>query len=278
MVGETSYYYPCAIYCRERYQKGDFGDIVYAEGEYYHDWDHGLYDVMKWRGGEHWQQFAGGPPMFYPTHSMSMIVSVTGAYATQVSCFGFVDHHEDGLYQAEANIWGNVYSNQSALMKMSDGSVTRLNEFRRIGHPGTVGVSMYGTRGSYEEQSNAQAWVTKNRSELADLTELLAPVGVPVTAGGDMDKVTSADGTHAGVSRVHDVSRLPREFIGLPNGHLGSHQFLVDDFVRACVTGQQPPCNVWQAARYLVPGLIANDSCQQGGVLLDVPDFGSGPF
>lgn len=277
MVGETSYYYPCALYCRERFRQGDFGAIVYGEGEYYHDWDHGLYDVMKWRGGENWRRFAASPPMFYPTHSMSMIVSVTGAYATQVSCFGFVDHHEDGLYVAEVNEWGNVYSNQSALMKMSDGSVVRLNEFRRIGHPGTVGMSLYGTQGSYEEQTGAQVWVTKNRAEVENLTELLAPVGVPVTAGGDMDKVTAADGTHCGVSRVHDISRLPREFIGLPNGHLGSHQFLVDDFVTACVTGQQPPCNVWQAARYLVPGLIANDSCQQGGVLLDVPDFGAGP-
>ena len=278
MVGETSYYYPCAVYCRERYRRGDFGEIVYAEGEYYHDWDHGLYEVMKWRGGENWRQFAGAPPMFYPTHSMGMIVSVTGAYATQVCCFGFVDHHEDGIYAPGVNQWGNVYSNQTALMKMSDGSVTRLNEFRRIGHPGTVGLSLYGTRASYEEQTGAQVWVTKHRAELEDLTELLAPVGVPVTAGGDMDKVTAADGTHQGVARIHDVRRLPREFIGLPNGHLGSHQFLVDDFVSACVTGQHPPCNVWQAARYLIPGLIANESCQRGGVVLDVPDFGPGPL
>src|ERR1043166_7855201 len=34
MIGETSYYYPTAIYCRERFRKGDFGDIVYGEGEY----------------------------------------------------------------------------------------------------------------------------------------------------------------------------------------------------------------------------------------------------
>src|SRR6185436_9036774 len=49
MVGETSYYYPTAIYCRERFKAGDFGHVVYGEGEYYHDWDHGLYDVAKWR-------------------------------------------------------------------------------------------------------------------------------------------------------------------------------------------------------------------------------------
>lgn len=277
MVGETSYYYPCAIYCRERFRKGDFGAIVYGEGEYYHDWDHGLYEVMRWRGGENWRRFAGSPPMYYPTHSMSLIVSVTGAYATHVSCLGFIDQHEDGIYAPGANIWDNVFSNETALCRMSDGSAFRLNEFRRIGHPGTVGMSLYGTLGSYEEQTGSQVWVTKNWNEREDLTELLAPVGVPVRAGGDMDKVTSADGTHQGASRVHDVGRLPKEFVGLPNGHLGSHQFLVDDFVQACVTGQQPPCNVWQAARYLIPGLIAHESAKQGGVLLEVPDFGPGP-
>jgi len=30
MIGETSYYYPCAIYTRQRLRNGDFGHIVYA--------------------------------------------------------------------------------------------------------------------------------------------------------------------------------------------------------------------------------------------------------
>ena len=133
MVGETSYYYPNAIYCRRRFRAGDFGDIVYAEGEYYHDWDHGLYDVMKWRGGKEWRKLAGAPPMHYPTHSVSMLVSVSGAHATHVSCLGWEDHHADGLYAPGANIWGNTFSNQTALCRMSDGSIFRVNEFRRIG-------------------------------------------------------------------------------------------------------------------------------------------------
>lgn len=277
MVGETSYYYPCAIYCRRRFAEGDFGHIVYGEGEYYHDWDHGLYEVMKWRGGEDWKKYAGGPPMHYPTHSTSLIMSVTGAHATHVSCHGFVDTADDGIYRADVNIWENEFSNESALVKMSDGSTARINEFRRIGHPGTVGMSLYGTEGSYEEQTDSQVFVTKDRDALEDVTELLQPVGQPASESGDMSVVTSADGTHLGASRVHDVQRLPEEFIGLPNGHLGSHQFLVDDFVWACVEHKHPPNNVWQAARYLVPGLVAHESAKQDGKLLEVPDFGDCP-
>jgi len=276
MIGETSYYYPCALYCRERFRKGDFGRIVYAEGEYMHDFDHGLYDVYKWRGGDRWKEIAGSPPMHYPTHSMSMVVSVTGAHATHVSCLGILDRHEDGLFRRGVNRWDNEFSNESALMRMSDGSVARINEFRRIGHPGEVRMSLYGTAGSYEEQFGNNIWVTKDGASRQDITELLESRGVPAgEKGGAMAGKIGGDAVFAGVSRVHPVERLPKEYIGLPNGHRGSHQFLAHDFVTACVTGRQPPNNVWQAARYLVPGLIAHESAKRDGELMEIPDFGS---
>jgi len=34
---------------------------------------------------------------------------------------------------------------------------------------------------------------------------------------------------------------------------------------------------VWQAARYLVHGLIAHESAMAGGAWLAVPDFGDSP-
>jgi hypothetical protein len=80
-----------------------------------------------------------------------------------------------------------------------------------------------------------------------------------------------------GLSPVHDASRLPASFAGLPNGHYGSHQFLVADFVDAVVRGVRPPTDVWQAARYCAPGIVAHESAKLGGVQLEVPDFGAGP-
>lgn len=281
MIGETSYYYPGVIYCRNQHSKGAFGHIVYGEGEYYHDWDHGLYEVAKWRGGDRWLEFAGTPPMYYPTHSTSQIISVTGAYMTHVSCQGFVDRVDDGIYRADVNPWHNTFSNESALFRMSDGSACRINEFRRIGHPGTVRMSLFGTEGSFEDNTAGAIWVTKNRDDQIRLDDMLACQGVPTKETEEkaegMDLVTAADGTHLSVSSVHPVERLPREFIGLPNGHAGSHQFLVDDFVKACVEGKTPPNNVWDAARYAIPGIIAHDSAMQDGQLLEIPDFGDAP-
>jgi hypothetical protein len=77
---------------------------------------------------------------------------------------------------------------------------------------------------------------------------------------------------------VHPVERLPREFANLPSGHEGSHAFLVDDFVRACADGTTPPNNVWMAARYALPGIVAHESAVRGGELLEVPDFGDPPI
>jgi len=263
MLGETSYYYPGVLYCREQFKKGAFGHIVYGEGEYYHDWDHGLYEVARWRGGDRWLELAGGPPMYYPTHSTSQIVSITGAHMTHVSCQGFVDRADDGIYRAEVNIWRNVFSNESALFQMSDGSCCRINEFRRIGHPGTVRMCLFGTEGSFEQNTAGAIWVTKSPGEGVRLDDLLACKGV-----------SAEGGTHLEASPLHPVGRLPREFIGLPNGHCGSHQFLVDDFVKACVTGEIPPNNVWEAARYALPGIIAHESALRGGELMEIPDFG----
>ncbi|MBN1676134.1 MAG: hypothetical protein JXR37_34130 [Kiritimatiellae bacterium] len=82
---------------------------------------------------------------------------------------------------------------------------------------------------------------------------------------------------HLNVSVAHHVARLPREFVGLNNGHCGSHQFLVDDFMRALDSGKLPPNHVWLAARFNAPGIVAHASATKGGALLDIPDFGRPP-
>ncbi len=268
MLGETSYYYPAAIYCRQRYQRGDFGHIVYGEAEYYHDFDHGLYQVYQTRAGEDWRSCAGDPPMAYPTHSVSMIVSVTGARITQVSGLGYVDRHDDGLFRSEVNRHGNRFSNEAAFGRLTDGSMCRFSEFRRIGHPGTVRFSLLGTEGGFEHNAAGACWVAKTAPACTRLDEALA-CGAVTLPGSTTP--------YLGVSSVHPVERLPQEFRGLGNGHEGSHQFLVDDFVRACTQGSVPPNHVWAAARYNLPGLVAHVSAQRDGEVLAVPDFGPGP-
>ena len=165
------------------------------------------------------------------------------------------------------------------MLKMSDGSTFRINEFRRVGHPGALRMTLFGTEASFECNTAGSMWLTRDhKTSLDDLLHCDDLFANPETGDGSgMVKVTAVDGTHKNVSRVHRISRLPKEHRGLGNGHKGSHQFLIDDFVRACVGNALPPNNVWQAARYLIPGLIAHESAKRGGELMKVPDLGDEP-
>lgn len=277
MLGETSFYYPAALFCREKFRQGELGAFVYGEGEYLHDMSHGFYEAYQHSGGTAWQRYAGIPPMYYPTHSTSMIISVTGAYLTQVSCLGYRDRSDDNVFGAGKNLWDNPFSNQTALFRTSDGGMCRINEFRRIGHGvgNCVRTSLYGTTGCFEQQGNSHFWTTLDRTaqEVSTLLECTQRAGEAQTelAGGEQADFFS------GVSAVHPIERLPREFIGLPNGHYGSHQFLADDFVRSVVQNKLAPNHVWAAARYTVPGLIAHESAKREGEQLKIPDFGNPP-
>lgn len=277
MMGETSYYYPSTLYCRQRFQAGDFGRFAYAEAQYLHDMEH-FYASYQYSGGAEWKRVAGLPPMYYPTHSVSMVLSVTGARATHVSCMGMVDKHEDGVFGRGKNNWDNPFSNESALMRTSDGGVMRINEMRRVGWHGgnSVYMSFFGTDGSFEENGVSSCWLTLNARNRTNLTAELT-CGPSPEDHSQASKQGARPEFFSSVCSVHPTQRLPESFKGLPNGHYGSHQFLADDFVTAWAKGTLPPCNAWAAARWNIPGLVAHESALRNGEMLEVPDLGDAP-
>lgn len=281
MMGETSYYLPSTVYCRQRFRAGDMGDFVYAEAEYYHDMEHGFYPPYQGCNGPNWRKYASFPPMYYPTHSCGLVLGVTNARMTSVSCLGYVDHHKDGIFNKELSNWNNNFSNETALYRTSDGGMARINEFRRVGlkSPATGGVRgrFYGTAACYEEQANARAWITHD-GQVTDLLEHLTCEKAGKPKNWEALRKGGAQGDFfSGLAPVHDTERLPREFKGKENGHYGAHQFLVDDFLLACVSGTLPPVNVWTAAKYCAPGIVAHESALREGEQLRIPDLGSAP-
>ena len=290
MVGETSYYYPVTLFCRRKFAAGEFGHFVYGEAEYLHDMDAGFYDAYRYSGGADWKKTASFPPMLYPTHSTSMILSVTGARMTEVACFGYVDREDDGVFAADVSQWGNVFSNQTALFRTADGGMARVNEFRRVGYHASpeVRMSLFGTLGSFETQTNPNSrrrppdnvsvWQHKPTGALEDVTELLTcgPSAEEHAAASAVAPALRA-GFFSSIAPVHDVARLPAAFQGFANGHEGSHQFLVLDFIEAMLEQKLPPNHVWFAARCCAPGIVAHESACRGGELLKIPDFGDPP-
>lgn len=279
MMGETSMYYGATVYCREKWKAGAFGSFVYGEGEYYHDMSHGFYEAFQFSGGKQWKPTASYPPMLYPTHSVAMVLAVTGARAMHVSCLGVQDTNPDGIFREDVSLWKNTFSNQSALMRTSDGGVLRINEFRRVG----VGLgrsvrgSIYGTEGAFEEQSNGAVWTTRTK-EIENVEDQLRCRDVGLA---EMEKIQVNPALlsefSASFAAIHEKyrDRLPESYRDRPNGHEGSHQFLTDDFVTAAVRGIVPTVSVWDAARYNAPGIVAHESSLRDGESLPIPDFGS---
>ena len=171
---------------------------------------HGFYQAYQHSGGAEWKTTASFPPMLYPTHSTSMIISVTGARLTHVSCFGQVDEEGDGVFEEDVSLWRNVYSNQVALYRTSDGGTARVMELRRIGLPqgNSNRMNLYGTRASFEEQWYARFWVDRDdQAKRVDLTEALACRRNRAVPEAELREIPEAlrDDFFAGVS-----SRPPR--------------------------------------------------------------------
>ncbi len=278
MLGETCYYYPCAMFCREAYRDGRIGELSYAAAQYYHHIDAISYGK---RPAER-----GMPPLLYPTHSTAMVLSACDSYATHVACFGCPDRTGDPAFTPEGNEWGNTDINQTFIMKLANGAVVRINESRGLGYktPSSYISGFYGTKGSYEF-SNAQHLLYERyvdegeeKIHLTDVSDYVN--GEEMTANKHLPdfKEQVANGKWqwnilAPIQKP-DHNRLPKEFEGLVNGHMGSHQYLIDDFCTATYEGTLPTVNAWLAARYNLPGLVALESAKQGGIMLEVPDLG----
>jgi predicted dehydrogenase len=258
MLGETTVYRPQTMYCRRRAAEGAFGRFVHAEAQYFHDVDDpgcNLRDVQRHRStgraGQEWRERARAyrergavsGPMHYPTHSVSGPVNVMGAHMTRVVAWGQKDETGDDYF-------GQNFTNEVALFHMSNGATCRIAECRRIGHTGEEIFRIFGTQGSFREDQ----WVTKDGWERLDVDEMRDPLP----------------------PEVAEAFRGEGESVAY-GGHGGSHAYLVHEFVSAVAAERVPALNVWEAVRYMAPGVTAHKSCLLGGELLDVPDWGDAP-
>lgn len=280
MMGETSYYNPATVYAREQQEAGRFGRIFYSEGDYVHDMDLGFYDAYQYSGGDRWKETASYPPMLYPTHAIGGVLGAVPSHAVSVSCVGVRDDRNDGVFDRDVSMFGNDFSNATALFELNDGGVMRTNEMRRVGYPSHIRESrfrFFGTEASFEQLAKVTVW--QDKQNVHDISEQME--ARPSMSLDDPSLANVApelrDAFVSGLAPVHNAERLPEEFRGAPNGHEGSHHFLVDDFVTAVNNGTLPPVNAWVAARYTLPGIVAHQSALQNGARLPIRDFGDAP-
>lgn len=287
-MGETGYYRAAAIFCRREFQKGTFGKFTYAEAHYNHD-IRNMENSFRSSGGEDWKQFAGIPPFYYPTHSTSMVLStMPGVYAKKVIALGYKGSPRTDIYGTEGqNLYNNPFGNETMLLELSNGGIARISENRCVGWsaPETYISQYYGTDGGYEfsvAHHHLAHWDPERPGKviMEDVTRELQPACVSEELyddyAGTIQKIADGTGFFDTVP-IQPVERLPKEFMGMENGHNGTHHFLINDFCCAVETGKLSPTNIWQVARWNIPGLLAHQSALQGGVAMDVPDLGEPP-
>lgn len=285
-MGETGFYRAPTVYCRNEFAKGSFGEFVYGEAQYNHD-VRNMEKSFRSSGGDDWKRLAGIPPMFYPTHSTSMILgSMPGIYAKKVTALGYLGR-EDIYGKDGVNDYNNPFSNTTMLLELSNGGTARVSENRCIGWkaPETYISQFYGTDGCYEfsvARHHKSHWDPDKPGNviMTDVTKFLQPENISsLIESNYADSIQKiADGAgYLDTSPVQPTRRLPKEFKGIENGHNGTQHFLIDDFCKAYETGKLSPTNIWQTARFNIPGLVAHQSALQGGITMDVPDLGNPP-
>ena len=158
MLFETSCFHADLFAWHQQYNAGQFGKLVYSEGEYYHYFGTPLggynpktkrVDANGWRKGL--------PPQWYPTHSNAYYIGVTGERFTEVSCMGnqsAVPH-----LQAGNNDYQNPFGSEIALFRTSEGGMSRMAVCWDM-------PSAHGEKGRVYGEKNDETKIDTNRPPL----------------------------------------------------------------------------------------------------------------
>ncbi len=124
----------------KRYQRGDIGEITYAEGEYIHDCS-SIWHSITYGEREHWRNnmFA----TFYCTHSLGPILTITGRRPVKVVGF------ETPLMQCMLDL-GSCRGGGIEMVTLDNGAVVKSIHGDLKREPSSVNYEVYGTKGMME--------------------------------------------------------------------------------------------------------------------------------
>jgi len=251
MMAETSVYRQNTISVRKFYKDGLFGNIFSAAAEYNHP---GLETLWFEEGKPTWRH--GMPPLLYPTHCTSFLISVTGERLTHTSGLGWGDDSP----LLKNNPYENPFWNGTAFFKTN-----RDNPFR-------VEVNWKGALKSVERGE----WRGDKMSFFSALKE-----------GDEHTIVKSADTTgkdDAGFQyKANTIETFKQplwwqtdmlpEPLRHNSGHDGSHTFLTHEFIDSLIKNRRPEVDVYEALAYTAPGIVAHQSALRNGEYMSIPDF-----
>lgn len=214
-------------------RQGRLGKITYAEAEYIHD----IAELRRTEDGKPtWRAFL--PPIHYCTHSLGPILSLVND-----RCMTAVGMHTGSNVDTE---FGTI-DMEVGLFRTEKGAVVKvLVGFSVVRRPGFHYYSVYGTRGCLEKKRDGEGTI----AFFDDIPHLHGMVEIPIST---VHRNVPAWATSA--------------------GHGSAEYAMVTAFIRAIIEDWEPPVDVYKALDYTVPGICAHLSAEQGGKLVEIPDF-----
>lgn len=214
-------------------RQGRLGKITYAEAEYIHD----IAELRRTEDGKPtWRAFL--PPIHYCTHSLGPILSLVND-----RCMTAVGMHTGSNVDTE---FGTI-DMEVGLFRTEKGAVVNvLVGFSVVRRPGFHYYSVYGTRGCLEKKRDGEGTI----AFFDDIPHLHGMVEIPIST---VHRNVPAWATSA--------------------GHGSAEYAMVTAFIRAIIEDWEPPVDVYKALDYTVPGICAHLSAEQGGKLVEIPDF-----
>jgi len=257
LAEQTRYWHFIDIW-RRMAQAGEFGKIYYAEGEYLHyepAWDYfrnkktghriwtsdPSYDNNpEWERSWRYRYFKD--PILYLPHELSPLLSITGGRIEKVSCFGT----RCGSYASEGFDTRDL---ECALMYNSNDTIFSLRAgfTAPYGHKRETGAHWYQVKGSKKTAEWARS--TVDTPKLFDAEKGWEEH--PEWCCADPD--------------------APEEFKRALHG--GADYYPMYYFMDAILNDKTPPMDVYKAVETAAPAILAKESANQGGIMLNVPDF-----
>lgn len=234
---------------RRRYERGDVGDVMYAEGEYIHDCA-GIWPGITYGERDHWRNHMY--PTFYCTHSIGPILTITGHRPVRVT--GFVTQQNEtvpplGILMGECAGIEMLTLDNGAIVKSVHGHLKR--------EPGSVNYEVYGTKGSMESQRFAPTAAEGRPNELQVYCE------------GE----TLCEGT---TEKYAPQKFVCAELAERYSTHGGSDFYATHFFIEKILgreDGQKYSIDVYTAVDMGICGILAYRSVLNGGVPMDIPNL-----
>lgn len=239
-----------AFEMRERYERGEIGDVMYAEGEYIHDCS-AIWPSITYGERDHWRNNMF--PTFYCTHSIGPMLTITGHRPVQV--VGFVTQRNDtvrplGLKMGETCALELLTLDNGAICKSIHGHLKR--------EPGSVNYQVYGTKGSMESERFVPSYGEGKEPELQVYRE------------GDKLCVGTTEHYHPAPPAIS--AEMAKKF----SSHGGSDFYPTHFFIEKILgnpEGEKYSIDVYHAVDMGICGILAYRSILEGNKPMRIPNL-----